>query len=477
MYSFIENQNEIYIKLNSMFNVQLLFHCFNPFILLNGFLVSPNIVKSELTKINAIQFEENEKITTSTLKLLCSQFLNLENYPESIQIEHFEMNSKLDLKEMKIMKIEINFHSIIPQNILLPSTLTSLNLIIYDDIIDSLETPKLQLHNCNLNTLKLKGFKYEVVEYLTMMNLPNHFEFEKCENIEIQCTSNEIDEKIIPIKSIILGDTKNIKIKSSNQYDISKIYMEYCEHINIQTLTQQIQNENEIIIDNIPNVRISDNNIVKYTFSNVSDLELNTTDHLIDIQLPTTLTSLIFQEIRNVNNIQIPNISQIQNLITSLQHIPLTNIDIENIQHTEGILTFTIPTTIQTIRVENCSNILIQSEDEISIENLQYSTNRNCKFESISLKCEIENHVYWLLKNTGIKCCNVGIFEKYFYNSFGVSFKDLLENVSTIHTDTFYSFDENTITLPNSVKEIESRCFQNAYRLQNTNSSLKKFVF
>ncbi|KAL7714705.1 hypothetical protein QTN25_007793 [Entamoeba marina] len=325
------------------------------------------------------------------------------------------MNSKLDLVEMKLIEIEINLYSIIPQNIFLPSTLTSLVLSINDDIIDSVETPKLQLHNCNLKTLILKGFKYEVVEYLTMLNLPNYFEFEKCENIEIQCTSNKIDETLIPIESINLYDTKNIKIKSSNQYNIPKINMEYCEHINIQTLTQQIQNENEIIIDNISDVRIFDNNIIKYTFSNIFYLNLNTITHLIDIQLPTTLKTLMFKEIRNVNNIQIPNISQIQHLITSLQHIPLTKIDIENIQHTKDMLTFTIPTTIEIIAVKNCSNVLIQSEDEISIDDVQYSANTNCKFKNISFKYEIPKYKYTTIKETGIKFNNVYCDREIYY--------------------------------------------------------------
>ncbi|KAL7714694.1 Uncharacterized protein QTN25_007782 [Entamoeba marina] len=95
IYTFIQNQHEIYIKLKSMFNVQLIFHCFHPLLLPNGFVVSPNIVKSELTKINTIQFGKNEKTTTSTLKLLCSQFINVGHYPKTLQIEHFEMNSNL----------------------------------------------------------------------------------------------------------------------------------------------------------------------------------------------------------------------------------------------------------------------------------------------------------------------------------------------------------------------------------------------
>ncbi|KAL7714693.1 hypothetical protein QTN25_007781 [Entamoeba marina] len=302
---------------------------------------------------------------------------------------------------MKLIEIEINLYSIIPQNIFLPSTLTSLVLSINDDSIDSVETPKLQLHNCNLKTLILKGFKYEAVEYLTMLNLPNYFEFEKCENIEIQCTSNKIDETLIPIESINLYDTKNIKIKSSNQYDIPKINMEYCEHINIQTLTQQIQNENEIIIDNISDVRIFDNNIIKYTFSNIFYLNLNTITHLIDIQLPTTLQTLMFKEIRNVNNIQIPNISQIQHLITSLQHIPLTKLILKIFN-------------IQKI-FENCSNILIQSEDEISIDDVQYSANTNCKFKNISFKYEIPKYKYATIKETGIKFNNVYCDREIYY--------------------------------------------------------------
>ncbi|KAL7722954.1 hypothetical protein QTN25_000540 [Entamoeba marina] len=423
MYSFIENQNEIYIKLNSMFNVQLIFHCFHPLLLSNGFLVSPNI--------------KMKKITSSILKLLCSQFINLNHYPESIEINHFEMNSKLDLKEIELLKIEIYF-------------------FIDDDIIDPLETPRLQLHNCYLDTLVLVGFKYKVVEHLTMMNFPNYFRLNECENIEIQCTSNKIDETTIPIKAISLCDTRNIIIKSIDQYSISKIEMEYCEHITIQTLTQQIQNENEIIIDNIHDVRISDSNIINYTFSNISCLELNTINHLSAIQLPTTLKSLKFQEIPNVNNIQIPNISQNHHLITSLQHISLTSIYIQNIQHTEDMLTITIPTTIKTIRIENCSNVLIQSEEDINIDNIYSTRNINCKFHNISVINTIYLRVFNDLRGTGIKCYNVEASEEFYFSGYTqAQIEDELEGVTKISCLTKL-VDVMKNTLNQSEKEVNT---------------------
>ncbi|KAL7720023.1 hypothetical protein QTN25_002552 [Entamoeba marina] len=462
-YSFCNSDKDKYDTLQRLCNSDIFFTCLTNDVLLNGYPITSFRTKLDNKKRKSIIYSKNDNMNSKSIQLLCDLLKKFYYCLPSLHLNDFDMNSLLDFSTIYLNHLDINFCSIGSFELLTPTTLTSINLCI-DWISVSSKIPKLSFNNANIKKIELNGFQYDTTQQLYVNEFPDTINLKNCSYISIISTNTTNENLNINTEnSIQLFSCSNILITTLISYSINWIYVEFCDNIKVNTLTALFEKTNNIKVQNIPYVKISDDNCFDYQFEFVNDLDLSVITPLINIYFPSELTHFSFNIIPNDNNIQLPTFVNTKEQIITLKDISLQNVYLTGIQE----MNFIFSSTLKELCLRNCENIKIKTIDDCVLDYFNYNCCVNCNIQNISTEM-ILKQIPFDADNCGIVMNNIVIDDNYYSceytdNKDDLDYKEneldeLIDRATIIGPHAFQHRGIKDITLPDSVKEIQNNC-------------------
>ncbi|KAL7717874.1 hypothetical protein QTN25_004578 [Entamoeba marina] len=461
-YSFSIDENEQYSELQYLNNVKLYFNCFDPNILLNGYTSSIENFTTQLNELKQLSFPSQQILTSYHLsKLLDVIFQNNASF-ETLIIQHLNMNSKMNLSILPITNVQINFFITSPLMIDFSTNLKVLILEIKQKVNTTKEIPYLNLNNASLSHLSLKGFKYELLQTLSIHSIPTQLLFDDCCNMNFIDKSNDDTNDIIndQIKATIMNCSK-ISIQSNNSNSIMNLLIDTSEHIFIQSKVSYFTNCNEVITNNIEELILINEISRKFMFTNILDLNLTIPSSNVNINVFGEMQSFTLNNQNHFINPEMISIEHIQPLFSFLE-IPLKTMNLNSI--TEPI-TFKLPNTIRNFSIKNCSNLFLDADSDCFIHNFQYSNNKNCQFTNISINHTASKELYNELIDNKVRVKSYTLTKRYVPPN--PDYDSLFDNITIIGDDACKRLLASHITLPNSIIELHNKCFSYCMNLKS----------
>ncbi|KAL7716220.1 hypothetical protein QTN25_006217 [Entamoeba marina] len=425
-YSYNENYNDHYLSLLSLNNVQIMFGCFSPQLLIQDFHVPMFLYNENKINFEMISFPESESVNSLGLNSIFNSFNKLLCFPNIIHINHFEMLFKHDISNISTKQLLIKFYSISSFDFIFPSTLTSLDLTIHDTIVDSNNTPKLFLNNAALNNLCLNGFKYDSLKNLNIGRLPTKCSFINCSNMCLNIANEEYCD-LDYCQSMIFSNCHALSIKSIFEISLEELSIEYCSDMVLEAERSSfIVTEEKIVINSVNTAKLYEKKCSNYIFNNIVNLYLKVPSQFCNIQFPINMETLFFNATPNNSNCSLTNLGVIKSF-DLLKSCPLSYINFENL-HNQVI---SLPTTLMTLQMNYCKNLVLQTNKEIQIFVSSFQNNSKCVFKNISIRSTVNSWLALALDGCEIKY-NDSIFYGY-YDVDDLSEEELLKHLKKIN--------------------------------------------